>query len=123
MMQNAAPRAWPLALAFLVVAGLYALDAIALGAPVPAIDSFKISCGTNATRIAGDGVAAGGFVSLYIQNEGTQPVALGDSSVTATTGPRICNDSACVRADWAGDVTNLHCIAAVAQDVLVIAGR
>lgn len=117
------PKSPLLALGLLVAGGLYAVSAFALAGPVPQVDSFSLSCGTSATRIVGDGVAAGGYTSLYIQNENATPVALGDSALTTTTAPRICNDTACVRADWSGDVTNLYCRAGSATTILVQAGR
>ncbi len=97
--------------------------AAALAGPVSGIDSCSVTCGTSATKVVCDGVAAGGFQSAYIQNNGTNAVALGDASLTTTTAPIICTGSNCNRFDWSGDVTNLYCRGAASQAIVVIAGK
>ena len=114
------------AVAFLVLAIVTSLavpQAVALAGPVTP-DSCAVTCGTSATPIVCDGIAVGGFSSVYIQNLSTTTVAIGDSALSTTTAPLICNDAACANvAQWSGDARGLYCRGSSSQSIRVIAGK
>ena len=113
------------AAAILFVLGVQPPEAQALAGPLPSVEEFNVSCLTSATRIVpASGDFAGGYSSLYCQNENSDPVTLGAVGVIKTVGPRICNDVACIKAEWSGDVKNLYCVADSTTTVLkCLAGR
>lgn len=99
------------------------LKKVALAAPIGVVKEFNVSCTTSATAIrAASGDASQDYKSVYCQNENTTPVTIGSSTVVTGTGPRICNDSACVRADFPADVRGLYCIAGTATTIKCLAG-
>lgn len=99
------------------------LKKVALSAPLSTMKEFNVSCTTSATPIkATSGVGSQDYKSIYCQNENTEPVTIGSPSVVTGTGPRICNDSACVRADFPADVRGLYCIAGTATTIKCLAG-
>lgn len=111
-----------IAIVIMFAAAMSPKPAHALSAPLPRVDSFSVQCGTAATRIVGDGVSAGGYNSLYCENISTEPVAWGDSALTTSTAPLVCNDTACVRASFSADAKQMYCRAAVATTIKCIAG-